>query len=40
MLTEQDPTNLVRGFFAAELTFLVDHVIVPAVAQSVAGAGE
>ncbi len=40
VLTEQDPTNLVRGFFAAELTFLVDHVIVPAVAQSVAGAGE
>jgi CubicO group peptidase (beta-lactamase class C family) len=33
VVTAQDPTNLVRGFFAAELTSLVDHVIVPAVTQ-------
>ena len=34
ILTQQNPTNLVRGFFAAELTFLVDHAIVPAVTGS------
>ena len=39
VLTEQDPTNLVRGFFAAELTSLVGHVIVPAVLEPATRAG-
>jgi CubicO group peptidase (beta-lactamase class C family) len=34
ILTQQDPSNLVRGFFAAELTFLVDEAILPAVRQA------
>jgi CubicO group peptidase (beta-lactamase class C family) len=36
ILTEQDPANLVRGFFAAELTSLVDQTIMPAVLESAA----
>ena len=31
---QQDPTNLVRGFFAAELTSLVDQTILPAVLEA------
>lgn len=39
VMTEQDPTNLVRGFFAAELTSLVDQAILPAVLRAAAHAG-
>ncbi len=34
VMTQQDPTNLVRGFFAAELTSLVGDVILPALRQA------
>ncbi len=34
VMTQQDPTNLVRGFFAAELTSLVNDVILPALRQA------
>jgi CubicO group peptidase (beta-lactamase class C family) len=39
IMTEQDPTNLVRGFFAAELTSLVEQTILPAVLEATAHAG-
>ena len=34
VMTQQDPSNLVRGFFAAELTSMVGDVILPALRQS------
>ncbi|MBV9832114.1 MAG: serine hydrolase [Marmoricola sp.] len=34
VMTQQDPNNLVRGFFAAELTSLVSDAILPALRQA------